>query len=109
METFLTRAITLVALICLLVVGAAATSILGRDSVPAARYEMAASAIETGKVRIQASARLRTVRHCSPEPFAAIVPATPEDSTWVVLTGRPNFEARPMVNMATSSADAPCA
>jgi hypothetical protein len=47
METFLTRAITLVALICLLVVGAAATSILGRDSVPAARYEMAASAIET--------------------------------------------------------------
>jgi hypothetical protein len=46
METFLTRAITLVALICLLVVGAAATSILGRDSVPAARYEMAASAIE---------------------------------------------------------------
>jgi hypothetical protein len=47
METFLTRAITLVALICLLVVGAAATSILGRDSVPAARYEMASSAIET--------------------------------------------------------------
>jgi hypothetical protein len=50
METFLTRAITLVALICLLVVGAAATSILGRDSVPAARYEMAASAIETPAV-----------------------------------------------------------
>jgi hypothetical protein len=46
METFLTRAITLVALTCLLVVGAAATSILGRDSVPAARYEMAAAAIE---------------------------------------------------------------
>jgi hypothetical protein len=50
METLLTRAITLVALICLLVVGAAATSILGRDSVPAARYEMAASAIETPAV-----------------------------------------------------------
>ena len=49
----------------------------------------AARAIETGKVRIQASARLRTVRHCSPEPFAAMVPATPEDSTWVVLTGKP--------------------
>jgi hypothetical protein len=32
------------------VVGAAATSILGRDSVPAARYEMAASAIETPAV-----------------------------------------------------------
>jgi hypothetical protein len=47
METFLTRAITLVALTCLLVVGAAAASILGRDSVPAARFEMAAAAIET--------------------------------------------------------------
>jgi hypothetical protein len=45
METFLTRAITLVALTCFLVVGAAATSILGRDSVPAARYELASAAI----------------------------------------------------------------
>ena len=33
-ETFLTRAITIVALTCFLVVGAAAASILGRDSVP---------------------------------------------------------------------------
>jgi hypothetical protein len=42
----LTRAVTIAALICLLVAGAAATSILGRDSVPAARAEMAASVIE---------------------------------------------------------------
>jgi len=42
METFLTRAITIVALICILVVGAAATSILGRDSVPAASADYAA-------------------------------------------------------------------
>ena len=42
METFLTRAIILVALACLLVVGAAIAAILGRDSVPAARYEAAA-------------------------------------------------------------------
>jgi len=41
METFLTRAITIVVLTCFLVVGAAATAILGRDSVPAARYELA--------------------------------------------------------------------
>jgi hypothetical protein len=34
METFLTRAITIVALTCILVVGAAATAIIGRDSVP---------------------------------------------------------------------------
>jgi hypothetical protein len=39
----LTRAVTIIALTCLLVVGAAATSILGRDSVPAARSAMVAS------------------------------------------------------------------
>jgi hypothetical protein len=37
----LTRAITIIALTCFLVVGAAATSILGRNSLPAARPEMA--------------------------------------------------------------------
>ena len=37
----MTKAITLIALTCLLVVGAAAASILGRDSVPAARADMA--------------------------------------------------------------------
>lgn len=42
METFLTRAITIVALTCILVVGAAATSILGRDSVPAISADYAA-------------------------------------------------------------------
>ena len=43
METFLTKAIVIVALGCLLVVGAAATAILGRDSVPAARYDLASA------------------------------------------------------------------
>ena len=38
METFLTKTMTIVALICFLVVGAAATAILGRDSVPAALH-----------------------------------------------------------------------
>jgi hypothetical protein len=46
METFLTRAITIVALTCFLVVGAAATSILARDSVPAARYAAASAVID---------------------------------------------------------------
>jgi hypothetical protein len=39
----LTRAITIIALTCVLVLGAAATSILGRDSVPAARSEIVSS------------------------------------------------------------------
>ena len=32
---------------------------------------------------------MRTVESCKPEPFAAMVPATPEDSTWVVETSEP--------------------
>jgi hypothetical protein len=47
METLLTRAIMIVALACVLVVGAAAAAILGRDSVPAAgfnaRFDVAAA------------------------------------------------------------------
>jgi len=39
----LTRVITIIALACFLIAGAAATSILGRDSVPAARVELASS------------------------------------------------------------------
>jgi hypothetical protein len=41
METCLTKAMTILALTCFLVVGAAAASILGRDSVPSARADMA--------------------------------------------------------------------
>ena len=47
METFLTRAITIVALTCILVVGAAATSIIGRDSVPSASADYTAP-VESG-------------------------------------------------------------
>ena len=50
METLLTKAITIVAMTCLLVVGAAAAAILGRDSVPAARYEAAAAPVEAAPV-----------------------------------------------------------
>jgi len=61
----------------------------------------------TGSVRTQATRRFRRVFICSPEWFAAIVPATPEDNTWVVLTGSPNAPAAPMVAAATTSAAAP--
>ena len=50
---------------------------------------MPESSIAAGKVSIQASAMLRIVDHCRADPFAAIVPAIPDDSTWVVETGRP--------------------
>lgn len=43
METLLTKVITIVALTCFLVVGAAATAILGRDTLFAAHYELASA------------------------------------------------------------------
>jgi ABC-type transporter Mla MlaB component len=43
----LTKAVALIALACILVVGVAANSILGRDSVPAARSEVAASVVKS--------------------------------------------------------------
>jgi hypothetical protein len=43
METFLTKTMTIVALICFLVVGAAVTAILARDSVPMAQPQLAAA------------------------------------------------------------------
>jgi hypothetical protein len=62
METLLTKAIMIVALTCFLVVGAAATAILSRDSVPAARYELAsASAAVQGPVSNKESKKDRLV------------------------------------------------
>jgi len=46
----LTKAITIIALACLLVAGAAATSILGRDSVPSARADMASPLVNNSPV-----------------------------------------------------------
>jgi hypothetical protein len=43
----LTRAISIIALTCFLVAGAAATSILGRDSLPAARVELASPVVKS--------------------------------------------------------------
>ncbi len=52
-------------------------------------YRSAERTMQTGSVSIQARPILRTVAHWRPEPLAAIVPATPEERTCVVLTGRP--------------------
>src|SRR5207248_2858620 len=68
-----------------------------------------ARTIEAGKVSTQAIKRLRTVDHCRPEWFAAMVPATPDESTCVVLTGSPRASAAPIVAIAVISAAAPWA
>ena len=51
----MTRITTIIALTCFLVVGAAATSILGRDSVAGARLEMAAASLTQGPVSNKAA------------------------------------------------------
>src|SRR5439155_8419274 len=60
-----------------------------------------------GSVSSQASMIFFSVPPRTPEPFAHIDPATPDDNTCVVLTGRPPKSARPIVLIATSSAHAP--
>src|SRR5450830_166832 len=73
------------------------------------QYSEPDSSMAAGRVSTQAMARLRRVAICRPERLAAMVPATPEESTWVVETGRPYMSAAPMVSMATTSAEAPWA
>ena len=47
-----------------------------------------------------AISRLRSVNDYHLERFATIVPAIPDDSTWVVLTGDPKWSAAPIVAIA---------
>jgi hypothetical protein len=60
MELFLTRAITLAALTCFLLAGAAVTAILGRDSLPAAQADSGPVANRAGKQDKLAVATLAT-------------------------------------------------
>jgi hypothetical protein len=83
MESSLSKAVTIVALICFLVVGAAAAAILGRDSVPAAGAAMAEpSAFAQGVVPNRESKADRlTVAAVAPDPAppepASAIPAEP--------------------------------
>ena len=52
-------------------------------------YKAADNIIAAGSVKTHASAMFLKVDICRPDPFAAIVPATPDESTWVVDTGNP--------------------
>src|SRR5262249_54481375 len=65
--------------------------------------------IAAGSVSTQAISRLRMVAIWRPEPLAAMVPATPDDSTCVVETGRPNTSAAPVGAAGTRSGGGPCA
>lgn len=80
METFLTKTMTIVALICFLVVGAAVTAVLGRDSVPMAQPQLAASGAavqapvsnKEGKKDKLAVVRYATAAYEPPQTTAAL-------------------------------------
>src|SRR5258707_6748736 len=72
-ESGLTRAITLIVLICFLVVGAAATSILGNDGAWVARSEMASPVIE-GPVANRESKKDRLAVATATPASAALAP-----------------------------------
>src|SRR5690606_41594714 len=67
------------------------------------------SSMLAGKVSSQASRMMRTVPLCRPLRLATMVPATPEDSTWVVETGRLKTLATPMAATAVIWAAMPWA
>ena len=73
METFLTKTITIVALTCFLVVGAAATAILGRDSLPAARFELASAPLRSPKPGLEQGKQEGQARRCE----MALAPSEP--------------------------------
>lgn len=75
MELFLTRAITLAALTCFLLAGAAVTAILGRDSLPAAQADVGPVANRASKQDKLAVTVLATAAFEAPQP--AQPPASP--------------------------------
>ena len=72
-------------------------------------FEQREIIMAAGKVSTQASAMFRIVDICSPEPFAAMVPAMADESTCVVETGSPYPSAAAIVAAAVISAQAPWA
>lgn len=65
--------------------------------------------IVTGRVTNHAIAMPDNMPHCKPTPAATIVPAIPEVTMWVVLTGNPLNPEKPIKTLDTVSAAAPCA
>ena len=65
----MTRAITIIALTCFLVAGAAAISILGRDSVPAARAEMTSPVVKSPVTNRESKQDRLTVASVAPASF----------------------------------------
>jgi hypothetical protein len=121
METFLTKAMTIVALICFLLVGVAATAIIGRDSIPTPRLELASASVSAvqGPVsnREVKQDRLAVVGYALQQPSEPrqLDPALSESlrrayaSTSPADLGKPKEIATPTEPPATTQATAPAA
>jgi hypothetical protein len=104
-----TKSITLVALVCLLVAGAAATSILTRDSVPAAGIAMPAVVAKSPISNREAKGDRLTVNHVSasaeaPEPAAAISEPMREALAYAPADAEMPMPTRPAATVAQAPA-----
>ena len=110
----MTKSITLVALVCLLVAGAAATSILTRDSVPAAGIEMPAVVAKSPISNREAKGDRLTVNHVSaaadePAPAADISEPVREALAYAPADAEMPMPAKPAATAAAVQAPAPVA
>ena len=101
MENFLTRVVTIIALACLLVAGVAATSILGRDSVPAARADLTSAATVINPVSNREAKNDRL-------PVGRVAPASlePEQTAAISEPLRMAFAASSPPDFETPKSDA---
>ena len=109
----MTRVTTIIALTCFLVVGAAATSILGRDSVPAARLELAAASVPQNPVSNKAAKQDRlevaaTVALASFEPPQTVTLSEPLRQAFASATPA-DLAPAPVAAPAAPPAPAPAA
>lgn len=99
METLLNRAITLAALTCFLLAGAAMTAILGRDSLPAMPAGFAAAPAETGPVanreNKQDKLAVAALASAAFEPAAAAAAAPPTAPSPLQLRAQANIPGAP--------------
>ncbi|WP_407158142.1 hypothetical protein [Bradyrhizobium sp. STM 3557] len=110
----MTKSITLVALVCLLVVGAAATSILTRDSVPAAGIAMPAVIAKSPISNREAKGDRLTVNHVSASaerqgPAADIAEPVREALAYAPADAEMPMPTKPAATAAAAQAPTPTA
>jgi hypothetical protein len=91
----LTKAITIIAMTCFLIVGAATTSILGRDGVPAARLEMAAPAANSPVANRESKQDRLAVAKLALASLEPPQMATPSEPLWMAYAAAAPSDIEP--------------